>query len=582
MFNFDGKPELILQSEVQKFPHKIFGTGTLPFTDLTSLMPGTGNTNDSIFADFDGDLRQDALVVGGKVRVNGGEIVAPNRLEAQIIANNAGERSISFQATGDITIVLHWSARSVSRTFIGVNGLHPPLPPDGQPITFTLSPNDPNVVGIMPHSPTDPNSVFVGYTPATQTWQLINVSGNSTTGDDGDWSYVYAYISSTGTVSNLTVSPLQAGDLPRAPALIANPTGTQWVNRATAAKLNAKVSCVSAAAADFDNDMDTDIYLVCRNAVSNAQDILYENTGGGVFTAVSGAGGAPGPTGAGAGTGDSVVTADFDVDGFVDLFQTNGLALFPIAPFSTGGPDKLYRNAGALDGTNNSIELDFAGTTSNRDGIGAIVTVTAGGVPQRKERNGGFHRWSQHDPRLHFGLASNSTADIEVRWPSGALTTYSNVAANHLYRVSETGSIETVVPGQPTSSSCGPPAYNKATERAVFIWKNCGTDTWQVRVTPGGGTWVVYKGDVQSDQNFTSVTGFSVEANDTLNVSDPSKIVYSLGVSNTSEDGFDFKFPAGAKVCFNPTAPTNLPVYLGLSRTQMSVPFDLDTLGACN
>ena len=201
---------------------------------------------------------------------------------------------------------------------------------------------------------------------------------------------------------------------------------------------------------------------------------------------------------------------------------------------------------------NNWIELDFAGTTSNRDGIGAIVTVTAGGVPQRKERNGGFHRWSQHDSRLHFGLASNSTADIEVRWPSGALTTYPNVAANHLYRVSETGSIETVVPGQPTSSSCGPPTYNKATDRAVFIWKNCGTDTWQVRVTPGGGTWVVYKGDVQADQNFTSVTGFSVEANDTLNVSDPSKIVYSLGVSNTSEDGFDFKFPAGAKVCFNP------------------------------
>jgi len=580
---FDGRPELILQSESQNFPHRIFGIGTVPFTDLTSLLPGTPITNDSLFADFDGDLRQDALVVSGKVRLNGAEIVAPDRIEAQLIADNGADRVIGFQATGDITVVLHWSARSVSRTYIGANGLHPPLPPAGQPITFTLSPNDPNIVGIKPHTSSDPTGVYVGYTPATQTWQLINASGTVGSGAEGEWSYVYAYVSSTGTVSNLTVSNLTAGDMPRVPVLLANPTGNLWVNRTSAAGLNIPVSCVSAAAADFDNDMDTDIYLLCRNAVSNAQDILYENTGGGVFAAVSGAGGATGPVGFGVGTGDSVVTADFDVDGFVDLFQTNGLALFPIHPFSTGGPNKLYRNAGNSAGNSNHwIQLDFAGTTSNRDGIGAIVTVTAGGVAQRKERDGGIHRWSQNHPRLHFGLATNTMADIEVRWPSGALTTYPNVTADHIYRVSEDGSIVEVDVGEPALSPCGPPIYNKATEQALFIWKNCATDTWQVRMTSGGATWVVYKGDVQSDQTFTSVTGFSIEANDILNVSDPSRIVYSLGVGGTSEDGFDFEFPAGSTVCFNRTAPTNVPIYLGASRTEMSVPFDLETLGACN
>ena len=360
---------------------------------------------------------------------------------------------------------------------------------------------------------------------------------------------------------------------------MANPTGNLWVNRTKAAGLNIPVSCVSAAAADFDNDMDTDIYLVCRNAVSNAQDILYENTGGGIFTAVSGAGGAPGPLGIGVGTGDSVVTADFDVDGFVNLFQTNGLALFPETPFSTGGPDKLYRNAGIANGSNHWVELDFAGTTSNRDGIGAIVTVTAGGKAQRQERNGGVHRWSQNHQRLHFGLASNATADIEVQWPSGALTTYSNVPADHLYRVSEDGSITQLAVGQPALSPCGPPTYNKATDRALFIWKNCATDTWQVRVTPGGGSWVVYKGDVQSDQNFTSLTGFSIEANDTLNVSDPSKIVYSLRGRRHQRRRLRLQVPGRRCGLFRSPGPDRLAgISRAFRRRPMSVPFDLGSL----
>jgi hypothetical protein len=162
------------------------------------------------------------------------------------------------------------------------------------------------------------------------------------------------------------------------------------------------------------------------------------------------------------------------------------------------------------------------------------------------------------------------------------VTTYPNVPADHIYIVSEDGSIEEVDVGEPAQSPCGPPIYNKATEQALFIWKNCANDTWRVRVTAGGANWVVHKGDVQSDQNFTSVTGFSIEANDTLNVSDPARIVYSLGVGGSAEDGYDFSFPAGAAVCFNRTDPTSLPVYLGASRTVMSVPFDLETLGACN
>jgi hypothetical protein len=210
------------------------------------------------------------------------------------------ERGITFQATGNITIVLHWNARSINNTNIGAGGLHPPYPGAGQPITFTLSPDDPERRRHQAAYRIRPNSVYVGYFPNTQTWQLINASGGVTAGADGEWSYVYAYITSTGTVSNLAVQGLTAGDLPRVPALLENPTGApQYTNKASTSGFTTAIPCNSAVAADFDNDMDEDLYLVCRNAVSNAQDMLYENNGAGVFTAVSGAGGAPGPVGYG-------------------------------------------------------------------------------------------------------------------------------------------------------------------------------------------------------------------------------------------------------------------------------------------
>ena len=110
--NFDGKPELILQSESQKFPHKIFGIGTVPFTDLTSLLTGTPITDDSVFADFDGDLRQRRP---GGIRQSAPEWWRDRCIESHRSPDHrqqCRERSISFRATGDITVVLHWSARS--------------------------------------------------------------------------------------------------------------------------------------------------------------------------------------------------------------------------------------------------------------------------------------------------------------------------------------------------------------------------------------------------------------------------------------------------------------------------------------
>ena len=44
---------------------------------------------------------------------------------------------------------------------------------------------------------------------------------------------------------------------------------------------------------------------------------------------------------------------------------------------------------------------------------------------------------SANDPRLHFGLGSAATAEIEIRWPLGGIEKLSNVAANQLIFVTE-------------------------------------------------------------------------------------------------------------------------------------------------
>jgi hypothetical protein len=205
---------------------------------------------------------------------------------------------------------------------------------------------------------------------------------------------------------------------------------------------------VTGFAADLDNDMDLDVFLGCRAGASNIEDVVFENLGNGTFRKVL-AHGAEGLLGAAitdkAGSTESVVSADYDVDGFVDVFVTNGLNL---VPQRTGGQAQLFRNLGKTLHADppHWLEIDLSGVASNRDGVGAKVYVTAGGVTQYREQNGGYHRWSQNHSRIHVGLAGNTTANVKIVWPSGTIDTYPAVAADALYRAIEGQTIGPVLP----------------------------------------------------------------------------------------------------------------------------------------
>lgn len=146
--------------------------------------------------------------------------------------------------------------------------------------------------------------------------------------------------------------------------------------------------------------------------------LLYRNTGSGRFEEVGGvSGSAFRPL-----VGRGATCADFDRDGDPDLVIS-----------ANGGPARLLRNDSPH--RNNWLSFTLEGTRSNRDAIGAVVRVTAGGqVQTRMVRTGGSYA-SQSDRALVFGLGAAQSAErVEVRWPSGATQTLRDVATSqHLW-----------------------------------------------------------------------------------------------------------------------------------------------------
>ena len=89
-------------------------------------------------------------------------------------------------------------------------------------------------------------------------------------------------------------------------------------------------------------------------------------------------------------------------------------------------------------GGNHWIEFGLEGTKSNRDGIGARLQVAAGGTTQYNHVSYAAGYASSSAGPVHFGLGRNSTVDsIEIQWPSGIIQKLTNVPADQIVRVKE-------------------------------------------------------------------------------------------------------------------------------------------------
>ena len=109
---------------------------------------------------------------------------------------------------------------------------------------------------------------------------------------------------------------------------------------------------------------------------------------------------------------------DYDEDGDLDIALVN-----------SGRPAALLQNRGGNG--NNWLHIDLEGTRGNRNGVGAKLALTADGRTRFQEVKAASGYLSSGQLSPHFGLGSIPMVDrLEIRWPSGALQVFEQIAVN--------------------------------------------------------------------------------------------------------------------------------------------------------
>jgi hypothetical protein len=179
--------------------------------------------------------------------------------------------------------------------------------------------------------------------------------------------------------------------------------------------------------ADYDNDGFLDLFVTNQDDANGTRGLvnsLYHNNGDGTFSKVT--------TGSPVNEySDSIgcAWADYDNDGFPDLFVTRG----------DRHGNCLYHNNG---NGNAWLALKLIGAVSNRLAIGAKVRVKAfyrGGTRwQLRQITGGGGWAGQQDLRANFGLGDATNAEVvRIEWPSGIVQELGNIAPRQILTINE-------------------------------------------------------------------------------------------------------------------------------------------------
>jgi len=259
---------------------------------------------------------------------------------------------------------------------------------------------------------------------------------------------------------------------------------------------------MGAAIGDYDNDGDLDWFVTSIwNPVEGKGYVggesgnrLYNNNGSGIFSDVTEVAGVrEGYWGWGA------CFADFNNDGWLDIFHTNGMTVgleliedvlkqfskdpsrlfinnkeggfierseeyginhvgqgrgiscfdydhdgdVDILIANNGAAPNLYRN-NSIDG-NNYLQISLLGGEGNWEAVGAKITITVGESSQFRELRLGSNYLSNNPVIAYFGVGRNTKIDsIYIRWPDGTERTILDVNVNQHLRIRKVGGIEII------------------------------------------------------------------------------------------------------------------------------------------
>lgn len=400
------------------------------------LVISSGLANGALLADVDGDGDVDALV-GGLYVPDAGHVSPPR------LWRNDG----SGQFSADSTFLNGWDgADSWSAALGDVDG-------DGD-LDLALG-RWSNQIGARPHLFRNDAGTYVD---ADLAWGLAGQFPVR----DRSFTPNFADIDSDGDADLLLTGDFGSSRVFRN-------DGAGYSNQTTA--VISDENGMGAAVADYDNDGDLDWFVSAiydsgtpAGNWGSSGNRLYRNEGNGQYSDVTDQAGVRN-----AGWGWGSCFADFNADGWLDLYVVNGM-LGPTAATFNADPARMYINNGDGGFSERGAELGVADTGQgrglacfdyDRDGdidlylqngygsarllrnelpsartlrvrlrgampnagaIGARVTLEASAGSQLRELSAGNHFLSSSPSEAHFGLGSQIIGAIEVCWPDGRRT----------------------------------------------------------------------------------------------------------------------------------------------------------------